>query len=294
MKLLKRIEFNGTNESVVWKHPHNFFINGADLIVPFTHEAIIIKNGQAQESYKPGKHIIDDLSNTKLVFFRKKSNEIIEVYYINKSLNLPIKWGTKTQMDLIDPLLNVPVRIGAHGEFEIKISNPRKFLIKVVGNSEGMSKELIQDFFRDRMAMYIKNSIADIMLKDNISFYQISGKLKELSLSIKRELQNEFDNYGVMLESFLIASVVINEEIKKELEKVFLEKAKEKIKDDTLIKPKAKESAVKPKENIKCPTCGVDVDKSSTFCSTCGNKIYVEEVVNNKEVISEGEVYAET
>ena len=229
MKLLSKIYFNGDRDTVVWKHPDRRFQANSELIVPFTHEAILIKDGQACENFKPGKHIINE---QPILVNRRKQECEYEIYYINKSANLPIKWGTHTQMDIFDPLLKIPVRIGAHGEFEIRIDNPRKFLIKVVGNTDGADKNLIQDFFRDKMGMYIKQAIADVMSREGISFYEISGQLKSLSDNIRSELAPEFDNYGVELLKLLIAGVVIPPEIKSELEKVFLERAKERIKED--------------------------------------------------------------
>lgn len=301
MKLLSEIIFEGTNDTVVWKHPSSRFAGNAELIVPFTHEAILITDGQAGESFKPGKHTVNEKAFIKRTLFRKRYEQHLEIYYINKSLNLPIKWGTRTQLDLFDPLLNIPVRIGAHGEFEIKINNPRKFLIKVVGNSQGMSKEMIQDFFRDRMSMYIKNTIADAMLNDNISFYEISGQLKSLSKSIKDELSKEFDNYGTSLESFLIASVVIPQEIKAELERAFLEKAKENISEDKIKLNRDKEKSIKEKkELIKCPSCGIDMPVSSSLCNSCGNQVHIDnrEIIkdsNDERVLTlESDIYAET
>lgn len=299
MKLLSKITFNGNNDLVVWKHPNSYFTENAELVVPFTHEAILIKDGQALGSYKPGKHLINDKQNFKISFFNKEKPEMCEIYYINKSLNLPIKWGTHTQMDLFDPMLSIPVRIGAHGEFEIKISNPRKFLLKVVGNTDGMTKEMIQDLFRDKMGMYIKNAIAEAMVTGRISFYEMSSKLKVISNTIKQDLSGEFENYGTSLESFLIASVVIPEDIKHTLEKAFLEKAKEKINEDYFSKKVETEKVFvseKPKQTIECSVCGAKLPIESNFCSACGNQLYIEEVIEEKESkkISEREVYVET
>jgi membrane protease subunit (stomatin/prohibitin family) len=281
MKLLSKIYFNGDRDSVVWKHPDKRFQANSELIVPFTHEAILIKDGQARESFKPGKHVINE---QPILVNRRKQECEYDIYYINKSANLPIKWGTHTQMDIFDPLLKIPVRIGAHGEFEIRIDNPRKFLIKVVGNTDGADKDLIQDFFRDKMGMYIKQAIADVMGREGISFYEISGQLKSLSDNIRAELAPEFDNYGVELLKLLIAGVVIPTEIKSELEKAFLERAKERIKEDyydkVRISEKKEKVEVKPSLNKEpealCPECGKAMNKGDKVCASCGSRVYSE------------------
>lgn len=293
MKLLSKITFSGNNDIVVWRHPHNSFTHNTELVVPYTHEAILIKDGQAQGTYKPGKHIINEQTALKFSLFSKKEADIYEVYFINKSLYLPIKWGTRTQMDLFDPMLNIPVRVGAHGEFEIKISNPRKFLLKIVGNAPYMNKEMIQDFFRDKMSMYIKNSIAEAMTIRGISYYQIASHLKSLSDIIKKELLSEFDNYGTSLESFLIASVVIPEDIKQELEREFVKSAKEKIKNNTLLKDNNKQE--KETNTVKTQEAQLDKSKTEKPANTESNKLSKSQdikVVEKREKVVEE--YAET
>jgi membrane protease subunit (stomatin/prohibitin family) len=305
MKLLSRIVYEGNTDTVVWKHPDNYFRSGAELIVPFTHEAIIIYDGQAGESFKPGKHIINADTVFISALFRRKQAQKLEIYYINKSVNLPIKWGTRTHLDLFDPVLKIPVRIGAHGEFEIKIDNPRKFLIKVVGNSAGMTKSQIQDFFRDKMGLYVKSAIADAMIGGNISYYEMSSRIKHLSEVLHMGLKDEFINYGAALESFIIASVVIPEGIKNELEKAFLAKAKENISQSNLniiaekavkidkIEEDLIDKAATTDETVaaKCPECGDALDKNNK-CKSCGIRAQIEDTVPVIE--SESDIYAET
>ena len=44
-----------------------------------------------------------------------------------------VKWGTDSKVRLFDPGSGMHVELGASGEFSIRVTNSRKFLVKVVG-----------------------------------------------------------------------------------------------------------------------------------------------------------------
>ena len=55
-----------------------------------------------------------------------------QVYFVNKTEQMAIKWGTDSQIQYTDPEYGFPLSIGVSGEMALKVSNGKKLLIKLV------------------------------------------------------------------------------------------------------------------------------------------------------------------
>ena len=65
-----------------------------------------------------------------------------EVYYINKTEQIGIKWGTDTHVNYLDPNFNnYPFPVGASGTMNLRVADSRRLLVKVVGTQTTFSQE---------------------------------------------------------------------------------------------------------------------------------------------------------
>ena len=278
MKKNLQINFEGPNELLVWKTYQNFGAN-TEAVVPFSHEAVFVKDGQIIETLEPGRHTLNEKSGGFWAnIFKKKNDEFdCAIYYVNKLAELTIPWGTATPIDLFDSILDIPVKVGASGELTIKVSNPRKLLAKLVGTAAGATVDTIADFFRAKVTLYIKDAIADAMITNKVSFYEVSTKLVMLSRAVEKVLAPEFDKYGVEITSFTIETIIIPENIKKEMEQVYLAKKKMSVlettyKDEKEYNIKEKQAGAPTYVGKYCIGCGNQLPSDAKFCSKCGKK----------------------
>ena len=108
LKFLDVINYEGGNDVLVWKHPCEDFNTGSHLIVHESQEALFMCNGQVAEIFGPGRH---DLKTENIPVLRRLLNIPTggvspfhcEVYYINKSIPMDLKWGTPDQVIAMDP-----------------------------------------------------------------------------------------------------------------------------------------------------------------------------------------------
>lgn len=272
MKKNLQINFEGPKELLVWKTYQNF---GADTeaVVPFSHEAVFVKDGQIIETLGPGRHTLNEKSGGfwSNIFKRKQDEFDCAIYYVNKNAELQIPWGTATPIDLFDSILDIPVKVGACGELTIRVNNPRKLLVKLVGTEAGATVDTISDFFSSKVTLYIKDALADAMITNKISFYEISTKLVMLSKAVEAALRPEFDNYGVEITSFVISTVVIPENIKREMEQVYMAKKKMSVLE-TSYKDE-KEYSIKEKQASAPKVCGKQCAPAGKFCTGCGTQL---------------------
>lgn len=87
MEIISIIEYLGDNKTIVWKHPKVNFNNNSQLIVRESQEAIFFLNGEALDSFGPGKH---SLETGKIPLLSEKLKKVTggdvyqsEVYFVN-------------------------------------------------------------------------------------------------------------------------------------------------------------------------------------------------------------------
>ena len=207
------IKYEGDNTTFIWKHPVEDFNTGTQLIVHESQEAVFFMNGQALDSFGPGRYTLET-QNIPLIskFFNLvtggDSPFHCEVYFINKTEQMAIKWGTDTKMEYVEPIYGFPIQIGACGEMNLRVDDGRKLLIKVVGTEGYFDQNDLVRSFRSFLMLKLKPYLVTFIRENKINIFQIDEYLATLSESMKDRLQEDFADYGIALERFFINTVM--------------------------------------------------------------------------------------
>ena len=140
MEITSVIKYEGDNNTFIWKHPKEDFNSMTQLIVHESQEAIFMMNGQALDTFGPGRYTLE---TENIPLLSRAINAITggdkpfhcEVYFVNKTVQMAVKWGTDSKVRFIEPTMGVPLEIGASGEMNLMVADSRKLLIKLVGTT---------------------------------------------------------------------------------------------------------------------------------------------------------------
>ena len=207
------IKYEGDNSTFIWKHPSEDFNNLTQLIVHESQEAIFFLNGQALDLFGPGRYTLETQNIPKIGKFlnRATGGETpfhCEVYFINKTEQMAIKWGTDSKVQYIDPTYGFPISIGASGEMSLRAEDSRRLLLKVVGTENALSQQKLVALFRAFLMTRVKTYIAQTMKASAINIFEIDEHLTEFSETLHKQLIPDFADYGVALERFFVTNVV--------------------------------------------------------------------------------------
>ena len=141
MAIIDRIKYDGNSNGSQWliyKCPSEQFVLGSQLIVNQGQEALFFKGGEALDLFGPGTHTLSTgnlpiLNKLVNLPFGGKTPFSAEIYYINKTANLDMKWGTSTPIPLEDPKYGLILNVGARGQYGITITDSRLFVSKIIG-----------------------------------------------------------------------------------------------------------------------------------------------------------------
>ena len=212
-KIAQLIKYEGDNSTFVWKHPSEDFNSLSQLVVHESQEAIFMMNGQALDLFGPGHYTLETQNIPELGRFLKRltgdtSPFHCEVYFINKTEQMAIKWGTDSKVQFMEPTYQFPIQIGACGEMSLRAEDSRKLLVKLVGTEDELSQEKLTKYFRAVLMTKVKSYLAQVIRERAINIFEIDEHLNEMSQALLTMLKADFEEYGVALEKFYVTTIM--------------------------------------------------------------------------------------
>ncbi|MBO4485037.1 MAG: SPFH domain-containing protein [Lachnospiraceae bacterium] len=207
------IKYEGDNKVFVWKHPSEDFNSLTQLIVHESQEAIFFMNGQALDLFGAGRYTLETQNIPKIGKFLNRATGDnspfhCEVYFVNKTEQMSIKWGTDSKIQYVDPQYGFPLAIGASGEMSLRVEDSRKLLVKLVGTENYLGQEKLVSFFRAFLMVRVKPYIAQVIKAKKINIFEIDENLGVFSEEIQKLLIPDFLSYGISLERFFVTNIV--------------------------------------------------------------------------------------
>ncbi len=230
------IRYEGDNSTFVWRHPNTDFVTGSQLIVHESQEAVFFRNGEALDSFGAGRYTLETgvLPKMDRLYRLPVQGQPFhaEVYFVNLTTQMGIKWGTSSKVGLFDPATGMHVDLGASGSFNLRVTDARRLLIRLVGTTGGLSRgDLFRSdtvsasvsaqgvtvsasagvdagYFRTMIAAKVKGNLARIIKANRINVLELDERLDSISLALREAINPELAEYGLEMPEFYVANIV--------------------------------------------------------------------------------------
>lgn len=219
MDISQVINFEGSPDQLVWKSPVEDFNTTSILIVPETHVALLVVNGNACDLFPAGRHTLEtpNIPLVKKIInipTNGKTSFPCKVFYINKVHQMDITWGIPGEITLNDPLYDIFLHIGMCGNMNFRINDDgaRQFMLKLVGFRDDFDADEMVAKFRGIIKQYVKSAISKIMNVGKVSYFDMNENLFEISDVVKEQLIPIFIDYGIDVLQFNIESITVPDE----------------------------------------------------------------------------------
>lgn len=216
--LIDRIKYDGPQDGSPWlvyKYPSEKFVLGSQLIVNQGQEALFFKGGEALDLFGAGTHTLQTgnlplLNKLVNLPFGGDTPFTAEIYYINKTSKLNMNWGTQNPFPVEDPKYGLLLSIRSHGTYGLRINDTRMFITELVGavpNGSTVTYEFASSYFSGLLVSKVKNVISAYMIKQKISFLEVTGYLDEISKNCEEAVKDEFDRFGAEIVNFYVETI---------------------------------------------------------------------------------------
>jgi membrane protease subunit (stomatin/prohibitin family) len=191
---------------------------GGKLTVRDSQLALFVNEGRIADVFSPGLYtlstqnlpLLTNLMNWDKAF---KSPFKSDVYFFSNRLQTDQRWGTATPITIRDKEFGA-VRMRAYGIYSYRIADPRTFYQKVSGTVPAYRVGDLEGQLRNT----IIGRMTDTFGTSSIDFLDMAGNQLRLGEAMLGALKPVFANLGLSLESFVVESISLPEELQKLLD----------------------------------------------------------------------------
>lgn len=194
---------------------------GSQVIVREAQNAVFFRDGNALDTFGPGRHTIATANIPKLIdFIGKAFNDRTpfpaEVYFVSMKEFINRKWGTPQPIIVRNPGMGLGVALlQGFGSYSFKVSDPQQFVTQVVGTQGTFRMNDIED----RLRSVLLSKLADVLGETTSakSVVELIGLTEEIGAGIRAKGQDDFSALGLTLISFYIGNLKPSDKSAQEL-----------------------------------------------------------------------------
>ena len=209
-----------TRDTMVWRFERegHEIKYGAKLTVREGQAAVFVHEGQLADTFMPGLYMLETNNMPILTTLQHwdhgfKSPFKSEIYYVSTRRFTDLKWGTKNPIILRDPEFG-PTRIRAYGTYTVKVTDPGRFLIEVVG-TDG-------EFTMDEISYQIRNIIVQefsrVIANSGIPVLDMAANTGDLGRLVAERISETISAYGLTLPELYIENISLPTAVEKALD----------------------------------------------------------------------------
>ncbi len=210
------IKNTGPGELLIWRQPEEDFNTNSTLIVMPGEEAIFIKGGTVEQVFENGTYKLSTenypfISRLRNAFTGGISTFNCVVYFVRKADSQEIFWGTDSPIQIRDKVWGVRTEAKARGAYKVRITNPAKFLEKLVGNNIPYQlQEDLTKYFRNEFQGRIKSAVSKFLNALEQELIGIDAYLDELSDKVEPFINEALEDYGLKCVKFSLSGLDID------------------------------------------------------------------------------------
>ena len=222
MALMNLIEFvDETGSEMVHRIPEQGsgeFKVGSQLIVRENQWAVFFRDGKAYDVFGPGRHTLatQNIPLLTAVITTPLFGDTpfrTEVYFVSQRVFTDLKWGTAEPVLFRDSEFK-KIRLRSNGIYTFQVTDPKLFVLKVVGTRGIFTNASIEDFLRG----IIVGRLADILGETLDSVLDLPRYFDELGAGMKARIKDDFAQYGLAVVDFIINAITPPDEVQKRID----------------------------------------------------------------------------
>lgn len=217
MAIIDLVRWSPQGNNTIFAHKYNEsnLSTYTQLVVQESQEAVLFSKGQIIGKFGPGKHTLNTenlplLRHLYGIPFGGKNPFTAEIWYVNKIQPYNIDWVID-RMAIHDADYNTQLPLTAKGRYGLRIIDPEKFLIKIVGTRNDFTQNDLSDHFFGEFSTKTKSTILQYMIRQRIGYKTISAALDDISNHLRMSMTPFWDDLGMELTKFYITSIDIDE-----------------------------------------------------------------------------------
>jgi len=185
---------------------------GTAVIVKPNQCAVFIYKGEIADVFFAGTHsirtenvpILSQLANWKFGFQNPLRCELV---FVSGHVITGRRWGSPQPILVnLEGLGAVPIR--TYGNFNIVVTEPRKFYNKLMGSRSAFSISDIEEFVQGQIVEFLPEAFKNVT-----NLQQLTASYNDISKRIEKQLNYELKEYGLNVQKIQVLSALPSKEV---------------------------------------------------------------------------------
>ena len=210
-----------TRDTMVWRFERQGYAikYGAKLTVREGQAAVFVHEGQLADVFTPGLYMLETNNMPILTTLQNwdhgfRSPFKSEIYFVSTTRFPNLKWGTKNPILLRDPEFG-PTRIRAFGTYTVKVTDPARFLLEIVGTDGEFTMDEISYQIRNIIVQEFSRAVAG----SGIPVLDMAANTADLGRLVATEIAPTLEQYGITLPELYIENISLPPAVEEVLDK---------------------------------------------------------------------------
>ncbi|MBI4507993.1 MAG: SPFH domain-containing protein [Deltaproteobacteria bacterium] len=210
---------------VVYKHPDKTIPKKAQVTVEADEVALFFRDGKLVGQLASGRHSLETDNIPfldQIVDWGTGGNVwIAEVYFVTTREVPGLKFGGKVGK-LRDPQSGLPVEVMVNGTFSIRVIDPPKLVIGLVGLQKSNNEEFLA-WFKEQVLKTIRDDVAELCVKKKWPLLDVTSGAytEELCAEVEGGLRPHVEPYGIEVARIGNFNLAMKDEDEKRLNKLY-------------------------------------------------------------------------
>jgi excisionase family DNA binding protein len=194
---------------------------GSQVIVREAQRAVFFRDGQALDSFGPGRHTITTANIPLLInligkLFNDRTPFPAEVYFVSMKEFADRKWGTPQPIIVRNPGVGLGVALlQGFGSYSFQVADAQQFVTQVVGAQGMFGTADIENRLRTMLLSKLQDVLGETGGKKNV--LEMIGLTEEVGAAVRVKGQDDFKAIGLTLKSFYIGNLKPSDKSAEEL-----------------------------------------------------------------------------
>lgn len=191
--------------------PGNFRI-GSQVIVRESQMAVFFRDGNALDTFGPGRHTITTANIPMLIewvgekLFSGRTPFPAEVYFVAMREFADRKWGTPQPIIVRNPNMGLGVALlQGFGTFSFQVKDPQQFVTQIVGAQGVYRTSDIESRLRSMLLSKLQDLLGETAAEHDVP--EMIGLTEELGAGVRAKTVDDFAAMGLTLKTFYIENL---------------------------------------------------------------------------------------
>lgn len=212
-----------SKDMILYKHPDTNIRMLTQLTVQPDELAVFFKKGEIVGTLEPGTHTLDgaNIPFLGMLVDSATGGDFLksELYFVSTREFTDLPFGGMID-NVMDPQTNLAVGIRVFGEYAMKVIEPQKLILSLVGTQNLETNEKLTDWIKDLLMKDFREMVSEYVTEEKKPVLGIASQASEFETKLLKEVVDEVVGYGLEIVKLGNVTISMKEEDEKTLKQM--------------------------------------------------------------------------